>query len=133
MCSAPGTPAATGVLHSEQVTNPGAGGRGPSCLPRRLAEPEVPSTARGFSAVTRAVASRWCKALDEAHAVVIVQALQRGAIAQVVLAASLDGKDRLRLLWDWMKALEQTMASEGGPAIPDPLILGGSEQECPGS
>jgi hypothetical protein len=79
------------------------------------------------------VASRWCKALDEAHAVVIVQALQRGAIAQVVLAASLDGKDRLRLLWDWMKALEQTMASEGGPAIPDPLILGGSEQECPGS
>ena len=42
---------------------------------------------------------------------------------------SLDGKDKHRLLWDWMVALEQSMASEGGPAIPNPLALGYSEHE----
>jgi hypothetical protein len=72
------------------------------------------------------------QALDEAHAVDIVQALQPGAVAQPVPAALLDGKDKQRLLWDWMDALEQSMASEGGPAIPDPLALGGSEHEHPG-
>ena len=72
------------------------------------------------------------QALDEVHAVDIVQALQPRAVAQVVPAASLDGKDKQRLLWDWMDALEQSMASEGGPAIPDPLALGCSEHEHPG-
>jgi hypothetical protein len=33
----------------------------------------------------------------------------------------LDGKDKHRLLWDWMDALEKSMAREGGPAIPEPL------------
>jgi hypothetical protein len=50
-----------------------------------------------------------------------------------VPASSLDGKNKQRLLWDWMDALEQSTASEGGPAIPDPLALGGSEHEHPGS
>ncbi len=72
------------------------------------------------------------QALDEAHAVDIVQALQSGAVAQAVPAASLDGKDKQRLLWDWMDALEQSMASERGSAIPNPLTLGGSEHEHPG-
>jgi hypothetical protein len=49
-----------------------------------------------------------------------------------VPAALLDGKNKQRLLWDWMDALEQSMASEGGPAIPDPLALGVSEHEHPG-
>jgi len=64
------------------------------------------------------------KALDEPHAVDIVQAVQTGAVARAVPAASLDGKDRHRLLSDWMDALEQSMAGDGGPAIPDPLTLG---------
>jgi hypothetical protein len=72
------------------------------------------------------------QALDEAHAVDIVQALQSGAVARAVPAACLDGKDKQRLLWDWMDALEQSMASEGGPAIPNPLTLGRSEDEHPG-
>ncbi len=72
------------------------------------------------------------QALDEAHALDIVQALQPGAISQVVPATSLDGKNKQQLLWDWMDALEQSMASAGGPAIPDPLALGGSEHEHPG-
>jgi hypothetical protein len=72
------------------------------------------------------------QALDEAHAVDIVQALQPSAVTHAVPAASLDGKDRHRLLWDWMDALEQSTAREGGPAIPDPLALGGSEHEHPG-
>jgi hypothetical protein len=63
------------------------------------------------------------QALDEAHAVDIVQALQPGAVARAVPVASLEGKDRHRLLSHWMDALEQTMASEGGPAIPNPLTL----------
>jgi hypothetical protein len=33
----------------------------------------------------------------------------------------LDGKDRQRLLWDWVDVLEQTMACEGGAAIPNQL------------
>ena len=61
------------------------------------------------------------QALDEAHAVDIVQALQSGAVAQAVAATSLEGKDRQRLLWDWMDVLEQSMDSEGGPASPSPL------------
>jgi hypothetical protein len=72
------------------------------------------------------------QALDEAHAVDMVQALQSGAVARAVPAALLDGKNKQQLLWDWMDALEQSMASEGGPAIPDPLALGGSEHEHPG-
>jgi len=72
------------------------------------------------------------QALDEAHAVDIVQALQSGAVARALPVASLAGKDRQRLLWHWMDALEQSMAREGGPAIPDPLALGGSEHEHPG-
>jgi hypothetical protein len=72
------------------------------------------------------------QALDEAHAVDMVQALQSGAVARAVPAALLDGKDKQRLLWDWMDALEQSMASERGPAIPDPLALGCSEHEHPG-
>jgi hypothetical protein len=72
------------------------------------------------------------QALDEAHAVDIVQALQSGAVARAVPAASLDGKDRQRQLWHWMDALEQSMAREGGPVIPDPLALGGLEHEHPG-
>jgi hypothetical protein len=73
------------------------------------------------------------QALDETHAVDIVQALQSGAVAQAVPAASLEGKINHRLMSDWMDALEQSMAREGGPAIPDPLTLGGSEHEHPGS
>jgi hypothetical protein len=77
------------------------------------------------------------QALDEAHAEDIAEALQPGAIAKAVPAASLDGKDRHRLLWDWMDALEQSMASEGGPVIPDPLAIrpaaAGSDHEHPGS
>jgi hypothetical protein len=72
------------------------------------------------------------QALDEAHAVDIVQALQSGAVARAVPATSLDGKNKQRLLWDWMDALEQSTDSEGGPAIPDPLALGCSEHEHPG-
>lgn len=72
------------------------------------------------------------QALDEAHAVDMVQALQSAAVARAVPAALLDGKNKQRLLWDWMDALEQSMASEGGPTIPDPLALGGSEHEHPG-
>jgi hypothetical protein len=76
------------------------------------------------------------QALDEAHAVDIVQALQSGAVARAVPAALLDGKNKQRLLWDWMDALEQSMASEGGPAIPDPLAIrpgaAGSEHEHTG-
>jgi len=69
------------------------------------------------------------QALDEAHAVDIVQALQPGAVARAVPAASLEGKNKHRLLSDWMDALEESMASEGGPAIPNPLTLGGSEHD----
>jgi hypothetical protein len=72
------------------------------------------------------------QALDEAHAVDIVLALQSGALAKAVPAAFLESKDRMKLLWQWMDVLEQSMASEGGPAIPDPLTLGGSENEHPG-
>lgn len=72
------------------------------------------------------------QALDEPHAVDIVQALQPGAVARAVPATSLDGKDKQRLLWDWMDALEQSTASEGGPAIPAPLALGGSDHKHPG-
>jgi hypothetical protein len=72
------------------------------------------------------------QALDDPHAVDIVQALQPGAVTHAVPAASLDGKDKHRLLWDWMDALEQSMAREGGPAIPNPLTLGGSEHDHPG-
>jgi hypothetical protein len=69
------------------------------------------------------------QALDEPHAVGIVQALQPSAVTHAVPAASLDGKDKQRRLWDWMDALDQSMASEGGPAIPNLLTLGGSEHE----
>ena len=72
------------------------------------------------------------QALDEPHAVDIVQVLQPSAVTHAVPAASLDGKDKHRLLWDWMDALEQSMAREGGPAIPNPLTLGGSEHDHPG-
>jgi hypothetical protein len=71
------------------------------------------------------------QALDEAHAVNIVQSLQPSAVTHPVPAASLDGKGKHRLLWDWMDALEQSMASEGEPAIPNPLTLGDSEHEHP--
>jgi hypothetical protein len=75
-------------------------------------------------------------ALDEAHAVDIVQALQSGAVARAVPAASLGGKNKHRLLSDWMDALEESMAREGGAAIPDPLTHGPadarSEHEHPG-
>jgi hypothetical protein len=69
------------------------------------------------------------QAVDEPHAVDIVQALQSGAVACAVPASALEGTDRHQLLWDWMVALEQSMASEGGPAIPNPLALGYSEHE----
>ena len=67
-----------------------------------------------------------------AHALEIVQARQPGAVAQAVQASLLEGKDMHRLLWDWMDALEESMASEGGPAIPNPLALGCSEHDHPG-
>jgi hypothetical protein len=73
------------------------------------------------------------QALDEAHALDIVQALQPGAIARAVPAASLEGKNKHLLLSDWMDALEESMTREGGPAIPGPLSLGCSEHEYPGS
>ena len=72
------------------------------------------------------------QALDEAYAVDIVQALQSGAVARAVSAASLEGKNKHRLLSDWMDALEESMAREGGPAIPNPLTLRCSEHEHPG-
>ena len=74
------------------------------------------------------------QALEEAHAVDIVQGLQPGAVVRAVPASSMEGKDRHRLLSDWMDALEHSMASEGGPAIPNPLTLalGCSEHEHPG-
>lgn len=52
------------------------------------------------------------QALDEAHALDIVQALQSGAVAQAVSASSLEGKDRHKLLREWMDALEQSMAGD---------------------
>jgi hypothetical protein len=64
------------------------------------------------------------QALDEAHAVDIVQVLKSYPAARAVPAASLEGKDMHRLLWDWMDGLEQSTASEGGPAMPNPLTLG---------
>jgi hypothetical protein len=73
------------------------------------------------------------QAFGEVHALDIVQALQPGGLAEAVPARSLEGKDRHRLLWDWMDALEQPKASEGGPVIPDPLALGGSEHDHTGS
>ena len=72
------------------------------------------------------------QALDKPYAVDIVQSLQPGAVAQAVPATSLEGKNKHRLLSDWMDALEESMAREGGPAIPDPLTLGGSEHDHPG-
>lgn len=65
------------------------------------------------------------QALDKPYAVDIVQALQPGAVPEAVPATSLNGKDRLRLLWDWMKALEQSMASKGAsdPRSADPRGL----------
>ena len=72
------------------------------------------------------------QALDEHHAVDIVQALQPSAVTHAVPAASLDGKDKHRLLWDWMDPLEQSMASEGGPGTQNPLALGCSEHDHPG-
>jgi hypothetical protein len=72
------------------------------------------------------------RSLDEAHSVDIVQALESGAVAKVVPETSLDEKNKHRLLWDWMDALEQTMTIEVGPGSPDPLTLGDSEDEHPG-
>jgi hypothetical protein len=72
------------------------------------------------------------QALDEAHAVDIVQTLQPDAVARAVPATSLEGKNKHRLLSDWMDALEQSMASEGAPAIPNPMTLRCSEDEHPG-
>jgi hypothetical protein len=40
------------------------------------------------------------QALDDAHAVDIVQAVQPGAVARAVPAASLEGKNKHRLLSD---------------------------------
>jgi hypothetical protein len=54
------------------------------------------------------------QALDEAHAVDIVQAVQSGAVARAVPAALLDGKNKQRLLWDWMDAQEQSVARSCG-------------------
>jgi hypothetical protein len=73
------------------------------------------------------------QSLDEAHAVDIVQTLQPGAVAQAVSATSLEGKDKHRLLSDWMDALVQPMASERGPAIPNRLTLVSSEHDHTGS
>jgi hypothetical protein len=72
------------------------------------------------------------QALDEPHAMDIVQALQPGALDEAVPASVLEGKERHRLLWDWMDALDRSMVSEGGPAIPNLLTLGGSEHDHPG-
>ena len=44
------------------------------------------------------LASRWCRPLDEAHEVDIVQALQSGAVAKAVLATSLAGMNKYRPL-----------------------------------
>jgi len=49
------------------------------------------------------------QALDEPHAVDIVQAVQPGAVARAVSAALLDSKNKQRLLWDWMDALEDSI------------------------
>ena len=86
-----------------------------------------------FFCADEGVGIEMVQALDEAHELDIVQALQPGAVAQAVPATSLEGKNKHRLLSDWMDALEESMASEGGPAILDPLTLGCSEHEHPGS
>jgi hypothetical protein len=44
-------------------------------------------------------------ALDEPHAVDIVQAVQPVAIARAVPAASLEGKNKHRLLFSWLESL----------------------------
>jgi hypothetical protein len=67
--------------------------------------------------------SEMVQTLGKPHAVDIVQALQPGAVPEAVPATSLKGKDRPRLLPDWMDALAQSMASERGPAIPNLLAL----------
>jgi hypothetical protein len=94
--------------------------------------PRVPIHYAVFFCTDQGFGIEMVQALDEAHALDIVQAVQPGAIARAVPAASLEGKNKHRLLSDWMDALEESMASEGGPAIPDPLTLGRSENEHPG-
>jgi hypothetical protein len=68
------------------------------------------------------------KALDEPHALDIVQAVQPGAVARAVPAASLEGKDRHRLLSDWIDALEQSMARSGWASDPNPTDPRGAQQ-----
>ncbi len=61
------------------------------------------------------------QALDEAHAVDIVHALHPEAMTKAIPAASLDEKERFRLLLNWMEELDQSMATGERPASPSPL------------
>jgi hypothetical protein len=56
------------------------------------------------------------QALDEPHAVDIVQAHQPDAVTEVVPAAFLDGKDKMKLLWQWMDDLDEFRAMGEWPA-----------------
>lgn len=73
------------------------------------------------------------QALDEPHAVDIVQALQPEAFTKVVSAASLEGKDRMKLLGEWMDDLDGYRATGEWPASitpPAPGPAAGSEAAC---
>jgi hypothetical protein len=56
------------------------------------------------------------QALDEPHAVDIVQAHQLDAVTEVVPAAFLEGKDRMKLLGQWMDDLDEYRATGDWPA-----------------
>ena len=56
------------------------------------------------------------QALDEPHAVDIVHALQPDAVTEVVPAAFLEGKDRMKLLWQWMDDLDECRPTGEWPA-----------------
>jgi hypothetical protein len=61
------------------------------------------------------------QALDEAHAVDSVNALHPDAMTKAIPAASLDEKERFRLLLNWMEELDQSMATGERLASPSPL------------
>jgi hypothetical protein len=56
------------------------------------------------------------QALDEPHSVDIVHALQPDAVTEGVPAAFLDGKDKMKLLWQWMDDLDEFRATGEWPA-----------------
>ena len=75
------------------------------------------------------------QAIDEAHAVDIVQALQPGAVAQALPATLLDGKNRHRQLWDWRTPLSSPWQVREGQRAhtrwPTGPAAGRSEHEHP--